>query len=84
MSTDIVPTDLTMAVNKSVDSLGDTRTQSGRSSFVILDLSQNRVYRNSDFIAQFAAEPTDNDVVGSSSPDPSLDLVDWSVEIRQQ
>jgi hypothetical protein len=84
ISTDVVPTDLATAVNKQVDALGDTRTSLGQSSFVVLDVSQNRVYRNSDFIGQGAFEPSDNDVFGSSTPDPSLDLVDWSVEIRQQ
>ncbi len=84
ISTDLVPTDLATPVNKQVDSLGDTRTSTGQSSFVVLDVSQNRVYRNSDFVGQFAFEPSDNDIFGSSTPDPSLDLVDWSVEIRQQ
>jgi hypothetical protein len=84
ISTDIVPTDLATPISKQVDSLGDTRTSSGQSSFVVLDVSQNRVYRNSDFVGQLAFEPSDNDIFGSSSPDPSLDLVDWSVEIRQQ
>jgi hypothetical protein len=84
ISTDVIPTDLATPVNKQVDSLGDTRTSIGQSSFVVLDVSQNRVYRNTDFIGQGAFEPSDNDVFGSSNPDPSLDLVDWSVEIRQQ
>ncbi len=84
ISTDIVPTDLGTLINKQVDSLGDTRTSTGQSTFIVLDVSQNRVYRNSDFIGQFAFEPSDDDIFGSSNPDPSLDLVDWSVEIRQQ
>jgi hypothetical protein len=84
VSTDLIPTDLTTPVNKQVDSLGDTRTSTGQSSFIVLDVSQNRIYRNSDFIGQGAFEPSDNDVFGSSNSDPSLDLVDWSVEIRQQ
>src|SRR5207302_1625011 len=84
ISTDLVPTDLATPVNKQVDSLGDTRTSTGQSTFIVLDVSQNRVYRNSDFVGQFAFEPSDNDVFGSANPDPSLDLVDWSAEIRQQ
>ena len=84
ISTDVIPTDLATPVNKQVDSLGDTRSSTGQSSFVVLDVSQNRVYRNSDFIGQGAFEPSDNDIFGSSTPDPSLDLVDWSVEVRQQ
>lgn len=83
IATDVIPTDLTTAVNRQVDSLGDTTTASGRSSFVILDVSQNRVYRNSDYSGQFSQEVS-NDVVGSSTPDPALDLIDWSVEVRQQ
>lgn len=84
ISTDVVPTDLATAITKQVDSLGDTRTSTGQSSFVILDVSQNRVYRNRDFIGQFSFEPSDDDVFGTTTPDPSLDLVDWSVEVRQQ
>lgn len=84
ISTDVVPADLATPVSKQVDSLGDTRTANGQSTFVVLDVSQNRVYRNSDFVGQLAFEPSDNDIFGSSTPDPSLDLVDWSVEVRQQ
>jgi len=35
ISTDVVPTDLATAVNKQVDSLGETRTSSGQSSFEV-------------------------------------------------
>ena len=85
ISTDIVPTDLTTPINKQVDSLGDTRTSTGQSSFIVLDVSQNRVYKNSDYIGQFAFEPTDNDIFATTAnTDPALDLVDWSVEVRQQ
>lgn len=84
VATDVIPADVNTPVSKMVDSLGDTRTSSARSSFVILDVSQNRVYRNSDFIGQLVFEPSDNDVVGTSLPDPALDLVDWTVEVRQQ
>ena len=84
ISTDVVPTDLSTPIAKQVDSLGDTRTSAGQSSFVVLDVSQNRIYRNSDFVCQLAFEPSDNDVVGAANTDPALDLVDWSVEVRQQ
>jgi len=84
ISTDVIPADLATPVNKQVDSLGDTRTSTGQSTFIVIDLSQNRIYRNSDFVGQFSFEPSDNDIFGSANPDPSLDLVDWSVEIRQQ
>ncbi|HLJ57356.1 MAG TPA: hypothetical protein VKT77_20125 [Chthonomonadaceae bacterium] len=84
ISTDVIPADVGTPVNKQVDSLGDTRTATGQSTFVVLDVSQNRVYRNTDFIGQPAFEPSDNDVFGSANPDPSLDLIDWTVEVRQQ
>jgi hypothetical protein len=84
VATDIIPTDLATPVNKQLDSLGETRTPTGQSTFVVLDVSQNRIYRNSDYVGQFSFEPSDNDVFGSTSPDPSLDLVDWSVEVREQ
>lgn len=79
-----VPTDVTSEVNRQTDSLGDTRTQTGRSSFIVLDVSSPRIYQNSEFLAGVAGEPSDTDVFGASSPDPALDLVDWTIEVRQQ
>ncbi len=84
IATNSIPRDRTTPTDKEVDSLGDTRTLTGQTSFLIVDLSQYRVYRNSDLIGQSTAEPPDNDVFGTATPDPSLDLVDWSIEVRQQ
>jgi hypothetical protein len=84
VATNVIPRDVVTPVLKQVDSLGDTRTLSGASSFLILDVSQNRVYRNQDFVGQLVYEPTDIDVFGSDTPDPTLDLIDWTIEIRQQ
>ncbi len=82
VATNIVPRDVTTPVVKLVDSFGDTRTLAGASSFLVLDVSQNRIVRNSDFTGQLIEEPADPDVfVGN---DPTLDLVDWSIEVRQQ
>jgi hypothetical protein len=84
VATNIIPRDVTTPVEKLVDSLGDTRTQLGASSFLILDVSQNRVISNNDttIVGSLVHEPSDPDVFGGN--DPSLDLVDWSIEVRQQ
>ncbi len=84
VATDVIPRDQTQLVAKQVESLGDTRTLSGASSFLTLDMSQLRTYTNQDFAGQAVFEPTDNDVYGSANPDQALDLVDYSITVRQQ
>ncbi len=82
VSTDVIPRDVATAVVKQVDSLGDSRTLLGASSFLIIDTSQiGRIYDNASFLGQAIAEPDTLDVFNGN--DPSLDMVDWSIEIRQ-
>lgn len=82
IATDIIPRDVTTPVAKQIDSLGDTRSLLGVTSFLILDASQiGRIYNNTSFIGQSIAEPDTLDVYNGN--DPTLDLVDWSVEVRQ-
>ena len=85
VATDVVPRDVSTQVVKRVDSLGDTRTSSASSSFLIIDLAQNRVYSNSTSNSSGLSieEPTDYDVFGPGTDD-SLDLRDWSIEVKQQ
>lgn len=81
ISTDIIPRDVSTTVEKQVDSMGDDRTSAAASSFLIVDLTQNRTVHNSDFVGQLVYEPADPDVFGGS--DPTLDLVDWSIQVQQ-
>ncbi|MCW3099495.1 MAG: hypothetical protein JWL77_5113 [Chthonomonadaceae bacterium] len=84
VATDVIPVNQTTIVNKQVDSLGDTRTLTGASSFLDLDMSQFQTYTNQSFAGQAVFEPADNDVFGSANPDPSLDLIDYSITVVQQ
>jgi hypothetical protein len=84
VATDVIPVNQTTIVNKQVDSLGDTRTLTGASSFLDLDMANFRSYTNQDFAGQAVFEPADNDVFGSANPDPSLDLIDYSITVVQQ
>jgi hypothetical protein len=82
IATDNVPRDVTTPIIKQVDALGDTRSLLGASSFLILDVSQiGRTYANLDFTGQAIEEPNTIDVFDGN--DPTLDLVDWSVEVRK-
>jgi hypothetical protein len=84
VSTNIVPRDSFTIVDKRVDSFGDTRISSvGNTSFLILDLSQLRVVssQDQDIMSSQVAEPTFEDVWPRD--DDSLDLISWSIEVRQ-
>jgi hypothetical protein len=82
VATDVVPRDVTTPVSKQVDSLGDSRSLLGATSFLVVDVTQiGRVYNNAAFVGQAIAEPDTLDVYNGN--DPSLDLLDWSVEVRQ-
>jgi hypothetical protein len=86
VATDVIPRDATTQVSKMVDSLGDNRTAAAASSWLIIDMSQNRAYTNEDpnVIGSNIWEPSDVDVYGSSNPDPALDITDWSFQVQSQ
>ncbi len=84
VATDVIPVNQTTLVNKQVDSLGDTRTPTGASSFLVLDMLHSQTYTNQSFAGQAVFEPADVDVFGSASPDPSLDLIDYTISVVQQ
>jgi len=83
VATDVVPVHQTAIVTKQVDSLGDNRTPSGASSFLILNMSQLQTYTNLSFTGQAVFEPGDNDVFGAANPDPALNLLDYSISVVQ-
>lgn len=82
VATDVIPRDVATPIVRQVDSLGDSRTLLGASSFLIIDVTQiGRIYDNNSFTGQAIAEPDVLDVFNGN--DPTLDIVDWSIEIRQ-
>jgi hypothetical protein len=62
--------------NKNFDGLGDTRLPSGINEYITIPLTRDGVYNNTTGINS-GLEPS-GDV-----PDPSLDIVDWQVEVRR-
>jgi hypothetical protein len=56
------------------DALGDSTQPGSINDFITIDVTTDRIYRNSDL----NLEPS-GDVA-----DPSLDIVDWTIEIRSQ
>jgi hypothetical protein len=61
------------------DSLGDNRIPVELTEFVRIPLNQNRSYQNADFSF---LEPSSASSGEIDCPDPSLDLVDWEVIVR--
>lgn len=87
VATDIVPRGQSAVVSKQVDSLGNTLTQAGASSFLILDVSQFRTFTNQDAVGSAAFEPNaDNDIYTSNGAagELSLNLVDYSISVVKQ
>jgi hypothetical protein len=87
IATDRVPQGVSN-VQKLWDALGDG-TQSGfRNYFVTLDATQNQTVRNSDRPVGDGAHEPAGDVFdrGSFNPvdDASLDIVDWTIQIRDK
>ena len=72
LTMDVAPTDPQYTGPKFWDALGDSRQPGSLNDFITIDLSTSRVYRNSEM----QIEP-DGDV-----DDPSLDIVDWTIEVR--
>lgn len=82
VATNIAPVDQTTILPKLVDSFGDTRNTNEQSSFLEIDLRQSRTYRSSDTFGQLSTEPTEDlFVTPGASPNNSLDLESWSIEV---
>lgn len=58
---------------KVFDALGDTQSATGINDFVVIPLDRAGVYTNQRFNN---LEPT------GDTPDPDLDITDWSIEVR--
>jgi hypothetical protein len=57
-----------------IDSLGDNRTAQGLTQYIEVDLRRNSFYSNQ---TTGELEPT------GDTPDPSLDIVNWSIEVQR-
>ncbi len=84
VATNILPVDVTTPVDKHVDSLGDTQTAIGATSFLTLNVQQLSTVQNSTSVGTSIYEPSTYDVYPPGSNDPQLDLVDWSIQVVQQ
>ncbi|MER3496893.1 MAG: hypothetical protein C4320_09120 [Armatimonadota bacterium] len=62
------------------DSLGDNRSASDITQFVRVPLATSGLYDNARF--NFLEPPSDNPG-NIDCPDPDLDFIDWSVEVRR-
>lgn len=67
--------------NRVIDALGDTRSSSEINNFVRIPLATSGIYDNSRFNL---IEPTSQDASSTDCPDPDLDIIDWSIEVRRQ
>lgn len=74
LTMDRVPTDPNDPNPKTWDALGDSRDPQSINDYITIDTTTNRIYRNADL----QIEPPQD------TPDPSLDIVDWTIEIRVQ
>jgi hypothetical protein len=72
LTMDIAPTDPQYTGPKFWDALGDSTSPGSLNDYITIDLSTSRIYRNSEM----QIEP-EGDV-----DDPSLDIVDWTIEVR--
>jgi hypothetical protein len=85
VATNLTPIDPTTIVNKVFDSFGDNR--GGQGTYINLDVSKPDSVRNGDLRFPGATEsPNDifTTVPSTESQFVQLDLVDWTIEIRQQ
>jgi hypothetical protein len=84
ISTNIVPQNTSENVQRDWDALGDNTTTGNINDPFTLNTTQNAVYTNAQRIST-SREPA-GDVrsgqFGGTVDDPSLDLVDWTIQIR--
>jgi hypothetical protein len=81
VATNVVPTDQSTPTNKYVDSMGNTRSSAEQNSFLILDLTQNRMYTSQLSSGTLSAEqPGDVYPPGGQGTDP-IDLIYWTITV---
>lgn len=59
---------------KTYDALGNTQSPTGINDFVVIPLDRTGVYNNARF---------NNLEPAGDTPEPNLDITDWSIEVRQ-
>jgi hypothetical protein len=83
IATDVVPTNQDYSGQKDVDAMGNTLTSIGQSSWLEIDLSQNRTYTSTDSTSSLQ-EPM-GDVAGypgyCGGCSPSIDITYWSIQV---
>lgn len=84
IATNSTPTDANTSATKLFDALGDARQVGGVNNPITISTAQSHIYQNSDSVTP---EPS-GDVteagngVFQTTSEPDLDIVNWSVEVR--
>ncbi len=85
IATNVVPVEGQTSIAKAFDSFGDD--SSGVGGYLLMDLKTQSVYANNDGTAATftCSEPANDDIfispAGSTNQDPSLDIIDWNIQI---
>lgn len=80
VATNYVPTDQNTGNIKEVDAMGNTLDPTQESSFLTLDLTQNRTYTSQDTTTLLSPEPA-GDVYPPGSRNDAIDLLYWSITV---
>lgn len=85
IATNQVPTNQTTASGKQVDSMGNSLSAADLSSFITIDLTQNKTYTDAGPYQTLTFPEPQGDVYPPGSPsNPSIDLQHWSIQVTQQ
>lgn len=80
VATNVVPIDQATATGKEVDSMGNTLDPNQQSSYLILDLQNNTIWRSTDTTSALSPEQA-GDVWPAGSSNDALDLTSWTIQL---
>jgi hypothetical protein len=80
VATNYVPTDQNSSGVKEVDAMGNTLDPAQESSFLTIDLSQNRTYTSQDTTTLLSPEPA-GDVYPAGTKNDAIDIIYWSITV---
>lgn len=80
VATNYSPTDQNSGGIKEVDAMGNSLDPTQQSSFLTLDLSQNRTYTSQDANSIFSPETT-GDVYPPGTSNDAIDMISWSITV---